>query len=409
MDKHPSLDIVESHGSELSGKKIVLCVTGSVAAYKAIELARLLMRHGANVNCVASDAVSRLIQPDYFKWATGNPVITKLTGKMEHVALADYKKSDCIIVYPGTANTLGKLANGIDDTVISTVLTVGFGAKIPIIMALAMHQAMYENLAVMRNIEFLKNKVEFIEPQVIEGKAKIVKPEEILNYVLDKFGRSSVLYGKKILITGGPTMEPIDTVRVLTNQSSGKTGVLLAKEMISAGGKVTLVYGPGTEKPPKGARIIPVNTVHQMFDAVKKELGRKKFDIVILSAAPADYTTIPVKSKIKSDKTSLIIKLQKAPKIIDSIKKLQKGVFLVGFKAETDISKQKLVESAKRKMKESDSDIIVANDIGTRYQKNPELNHVIILDKSGKITDSGRKNKADICKFIRKQIEKNLV
>jgi phosphopantothenoylcysteine decarboxylase/phosphopantothenate--cysteine ligase len=261
----------------------------------------------------------------------------------------------------------------------------------------------------MRNIEFLKNKVEFIEPKVIEGKAKIVEPEEILNYVLDKFGRSSVLYGKKILITGGPTMEPIDTVRVLTNQSSGKTGVLLAKEMISAGGKVTLVYGPGTEKPPKGARIIPVNTVHQMFDAVKKELGRKKFDIVILSAAPADYTTIPVKSKIKSDKTSLIIKLQKAPKIIDSIKKLQKGVFLVGFKAETDISKQKLVESAKRKMKESDSDIIVANDIGTRYQKNPELNHVIILDKSGKITDSGRKNKADICKFIRKQIEKNLV
>ncbi|MFM7796007.1 MAG: bifunctional phosphopantothenoylcysteine decarboxylase/phosphopantothenate--cysteine ligase CoaBC, partial [Candidatus Nitrosotenuis sp.] len=307
------------------------------------------------------------------------------------------------------ANTLGKLANGIDDTVISTVLTVGFGAKIPIIMALAMHQAMYENLAVMRNIEFLKNKVEFIEPQVIEGKAKIVEPEEVLNYVLDKFGRSSVLYGKKILITGGPTMEPIDTVRVLTNQSSGKTGILLAKEMISAGGKVTLVYGPGTEKPPKGAKVIPVNTVHQMFDAVKKELGRKKFDIVILSAAPADYTTIPVKSKIKSDKTSLIIKLQKAPKIIDSIKKLQKGVFLVGFKAETDISKQKLVESAKRKMKESDSDIIVANDIGTRYQKNPELNHVIILDKSGKIADSGRKNKADICKFIRKQIEKNLV
>ena len=405
MDKHPSLDIVESYGTELSGKKIVLCVAGSVAAYKAIELARLLMRHGANVNCVASDAVTKLIQPDYFKWATGNPIITKLTGKMEHVALADYKKSDCIIVYPGTANTLGKLANGIDDTVISTVLTVGFGAKIPIIMALAMHQAMYENLAVMRNIEFLKNKVEFIEPQVIEGKAKIVEPEEVLNYVLDKFGRSSVLYGKKILITGGPTMEPIDTVRVLTNQSSGKTGVLLAKEMISAGGKVTLVYGPGTEKPPKGAKVIPVNTVQQMFDAVKKELGRKKFDIVILSAAPADYTTIPIKSKIKSDKPNLIIKLQKAPKIIDSIKKLQKGVFLVGFKAETNITKQKLVESAKNKMKESNSDMIIANDIGLKYQRNREFNQVIIIDKSGRITESGRKNKSEISKFIRKQIE----
>ena len=403
------MDIVESHGTELAGKKIVLCVAGSVAAYKAIELARLLMRHGADVNCVASDAVTKLIQPDYFKWATGNPVITKLTGKMEHVVLADYKKSDCIIVYPGTANTLGKLANGIDDTPVATVLTVGFGAKIPIIMALAMHQAMYENAAVLRNISFLEGRVEFIEPKIIEGKAKAAEPEDVLNYVLDRFGRSSVLSGKNILITAGPTIEPIDTVRVLTNQSSGKTGVLLTKEMISAGAKVTLVYGPGIERPPKGAKVIPVKTVQQMFDAVKKQLQAKKFDVVILSAAPADYTITPVKSKIKSDKPSLTIKLQKAPKIIDNIKKFQKGVFLVGFKAETDISKQKLIESAKKKLRESDSDIIIANDIGMKYQKNPELNQVLVVEKSGEVIDSGRKNKSEISKFIRKQIEKKLV
>ena len=114
--KHPSLDIVESEGTELSGKKIVFCVAGSVAAYKAIELARLLMRHGADVTCVASEAVTKLIQPDYFKWATGNKVITKLTGELEHIRLADYKQADLIVVYPATANTLGKLANGIDDT-----------------------------------------------------------------------------------------------------------------------------------------------------------------------------------------------------------------------------------------------------------------------------------------------------
>jgi len=408
LNKHPSLDIVESYGTELAGRKIVLCVAGSVAAYKAIELARLLMRHGADVNCVTSEAVTKLIQPDYFKWATGNPVITKLTGKLEHISLADYKRSDCIIVYPGTANTLGKLANGIDDTVISTVLTVGFGAKIPILMALAMHQAMYENTAVLRNIEFLQGKVEFIEPKMIEGKAKAAEPEDVLDYVLDRFGRSSVLSGKNILITAGPTLEPIDTVRVLTNQSSGKTGVLLAKEMISAGGKVTLVYGPGTEKPPKGAKIIPVKTAQQMFDAVQKELRAKRFDIAILSAAPADYTTTPIKSKIKSDKPSLIIKLKRAPKIIDSIKKIQKEIFLVGFKAETDISRQKLIGSAKKKLKESNSDMMIANDIGTRYQKNRELNQVIIVDKSGKIVDSGRSTKDRISKFIRKQIEKSL-
>jgi phosphopantothenoylcysteine decarboxylase/phosphopantothenate--cysteine ligase len=408
LAKHPSFDIVESYGVELAGKKIVLCVAGSVAAYKAIELARLLMRHGADVSCVTSQAVTKLIQPDYFKWATGNEVITKLTGKMEHVALADYKKSDCIIVYPGTANTLGKLANGIDDTPISTILTVGFGAKIPIVMALAMHQAMYENAAVLRNISFLRGKVEFIEPNFTEGKAKAAEPEDVLEYILDRFGRSGVLAGKNVLITAGPTAEPIDTVRVLTNQSSGKTGILLAKEMISAGARVTLVYGPGTEEPPRGAKIIPVKTIQQMFDAVKKELKAKKFDIAILSAAPADYTTTPAKSKIKSDKPSITIKLQKAPKIINSIKKIQKEIFLVGFKAETNISRQNLIKLAKEKLRESNSDLIVANDIGVQYQKNPQLNEVVIIDRTGKTASSGRKKKEEISKFIRKQIEKKL-
>ena len=220
-NKHPSLDIVESYGTELSGKKIVLCIAGSVAAYKALELARLLMRHGADVTCVASDAVTKLIQPDYFKWATGNEVVTKLTGDLEHIRLADYKQSDIIVVYPATANTLGKLANGIDDTPISTVLTVGFGAKIPILMALAMHEAMYENSAVLRNIEFLKGKIEFISPQMIEGKAKAAEPEDVLEYVLKKFGHSPILDGKKILMTAGPTIEYIDPIRVITNQSTG--------------------------------------------------------------------------------------------------------------------------------------------------------------------------------------------
>ncbi len=140
-----------------------------------------------------------------------------------------------IIVYPCTANTLGKLANGIDDTPISTVLSVGFGSKIPIVIALAMHQAMYENPAVVKNIEFLKNKVDFISPKFVEGKAKAAEPEEILDIILQKFGLSPVLKGKKVLITAGPTIEYIDPVRVITNQSTGKTGVLLASEFVSAG------------------------------------------------------------------------------------------------------------------------------------------------------------------------------
>lgn len=405
--EHPSLDIVNSYGTELSGKRIVLCVAGSVAAYKAIELARLLMRHGADVTCVASNAVTKLIQPDYFKWATGNKVITKLTGDLEHIKLADYNRSDLVIVYPGTANTLGKLANGIDDTPISTVLTVGFGSKIPILMCLAMHESMYDNSAVKKNIEFLKNKIEFLSPKIIEGKAKAPEPEDVLEYTLRRFGASKILKKKKILMTAGPTIEYIDPVRVITNLSSGKTGVLLASELISAGAKVTMVYGPASENPPKGAKIINVTTNKEMFDATKNEL-KKKYDVVIMAAAASDYTPENnSKSKIKSDKKSLVIRLKKAPKIIDYVRKYQKDALLIGFKAETNLSKDSLIKSAQKKMKESKADMIVANDIGTKYQKNPDYNEILIVNSS-KTISSGRKKKEQIAKFIRREIEKKL-
>ena len=404
---HPSLDIVSSYGIELSGKRIVLCVAGSVAAYKAIELARLLMRHGADVRCVTSNAVTKLIQPDYFKWATGNEVITKLTGELEHIRLADYNQSDLIIVYPGTANTLGKLANGIDDTPISTVLTVGFGSKIPILMCLAMHESMYDNSAVKKNIKFLKNKIEFQLPQLIEGKAKAPEPEDVLQYVLIKFGFSSKLKNKKVLMTAGPTIEYIDPVRVITNLSSGKTGTLLASELISAGAKVTLVYGQGNQTPSKGIKVINVTTSKEMFDATKKEL-KKKFDIVVMAAAVSDYTPEnPSKSKIKSDKKSLIIRLKKAPKIIDLVRKYQKNALLVGFKAETNLTKIALIKSSQKKMKESGADIIVANDIGKKYQKNTDYNQVLILNNK-KTISSGWKKKEKIVKIIKKEIEQNL-
>ncbi|MGI0046164.1 MAG: bifunctional phosphopantothenoylcysteine decarboxylase/phosphopantothenate--cysteine ligase CoaBC, partial [Nitrosotalea sp.] len=337
MREHPSLDIVSSDGSELVGKKIVLCITGSVAAYKAIELARLLMRHGANVTCVASKAATDLIKPSYFKWATGNEVITKLTGDLEHIKVADYKQSDLIVVYPCTANTLGKLANGIDDTPISTVLSVGFGSRIPIVISLAMHQSMYENPAVVKNIQFLKGKVQFIAPQFVEGKAKAAEPEEVLDFVLKKYSTSPALQGKKVLITAGPTIEYIDPVRVITNQSSGKTGVLLAKELVSSGAKVTFVYGPGIEPAPKGAKVLRVKTGREMLDTVRQEM-KQRFDIVVLAAAVSDYTVEkPNKTKIKSDAEKMVVKLKKVPKIINEVKKIQKDVFLVGFKAETDV------------------------------------------------------------------------
>ena len=407
MTRHPSLDIVESYGTELAGKKIVLCIAGSVAAYKSIELARLLMRHGANVKCVMSNASTKLIKPDYMKWATGNNVITKLTGNMEHIDLADYKRSDLLIVYPSTANTLGKLATGIDDTPISTVLTVAFGSKIPIVMGLAMHRSMYENAAVRKNIAFLEKKIDFVSPNMIEGKAKAPEPEDVLHFILRKFGQSKILKGKKVLMTAGPTIEKIDPIRVITNHSTGKTGVLLASELVSAGAKVTLVYGPGIAEPPKGAKIIHVETVTEMFREVKKQM-KKKFDIVILAAAASDY--IPknqYSKKIKSTKNSLAIELKKAPKIIDHIKKLQKNVFLIGFKAETDISKKELVIRAKQKLRDSKADMIIANDIGKKYFKDTRYNELLIVDSKTVVT-IGRNKKERISRIICKNIEKRI-
>ena len=406
-DDHPSLDIVSSRGTELSGKKIVLCVAGSVAAYKAIELARLLMRHGADVTCVASSAVTKLIRPDYFRWATGNDVVTKLTGELEHIKLADYGQSDLLIVYPGTANTLGKLANGIDDTPISTVLTVGFGSRIPILMCLAMHESMYENSAVRKNMDFLKSKVQFVDPQMIEGKAKAPEPEHVLEKVLTKFGSSPVLKDKKVLMTAGPTIEYIDPVRIVTNVSTGKTGVLLASELVSAGARVSMIYGPGNEKPPRGAKITNVKTSKEMYDATKREL-EKKFDLVIMAAAASDYTPSSFsKSKIKSTKKFLSIRLKKVPKIIDLVKKSQKNTFLIGFKAETDISQSGLIRAARKKMSDSDADMIIANDIGRKYRKNPQMNNVLIIDRDS-VKSSGWKKKENIAKFIRKEIENKL-
>ena len=407
MNRHPSLDIVESYGTELTGKKIVLCVAGSVAAYKSIELARLLMRHGGNVKCVMSNASTKLIKPDYMKWATGNNVITKLTGNMEHIDLADYKRSDLLIVYPSTANTLRKLATGIDDTPISTILTVAFGSKIPIVMGLAMHRSMYENAAIRKNIAFLEKKVDFVSPNMIEGKAKAPEPEDVLHFILTKFGQSKILKGKKVLMTAGPTIEKIDPIRIITNHSTGKTGVLLASELVSAGAKVTLVYGPGITEPPKGAKIIPVQTVTEMFNEVKKQM-KKKFDIVILAAAASDY--IPknqYSKKIKSTKNSLTVELKKAPKIIDYIKKLQKDVFLIGFKAETDISKKELVVRAKQKLRDSKANMIIANDIGKKYFKDTRYNELLIVDSKTVMT-IGRNKKERIAKLICKNIEKRI-
>jgi phosphopantothenoylcysteine decarboxylase/phosphopantothenate--cysteine ligase len=240
---HPSEDIIGTDGAELAGRKVVLCITGSVAAYRAVDMARLLMRHGAEVHAVMTESTSsQLLSAEMMKWATGNIVVTKLTGDLEHIRLADYRMSDLVLVYPCTANTIGKAANGIDDTPVTSVLSVALGSKIPIIIAPAMHEAMYHNPFIKQNVEKLKENATFVEPNMAEGKAKVAEPENVLSVVIGMLSKGH-LSGKRVLVTAGSTVEYIDPIRVVTNLSTGRMGVALAQEARKLGADVTLVYG----------------------------------------------------------------------------------------------------------------------------------------------------------------------
>jgi phosphopantothenoylcysteine decarboxylase/phosphopantothenate--cysteine ligase len=413
---YSSKDIAGIDGREIEGKKIVLCITGSVAAYRSIDLARQLIRHGAEVYAVMSEAVgSTLLTPEMMKWATGNNVVTKITGSLEHIALADYNMSDLIVVYPCTANTIGKVANGIIDTPVTSVLSVGLGSRIPIIIAPAMHQSMYGNRLIQENIQRVKDQgVDFLQPIITEGKAKVVSPEQMLQSVINKFSKStgSFFFDKNILITAGSTIEYIDPIRVITNLSSGKMGNIIAEEAIRMSANITLVYGHGTysAKSLPNLNILRVNTSKEMYDVVMSELSSKRYDVAILSAAVADYT--PERKAIKKIRTSrgkLLLPLSPTQKIINHVKHISKQTFLVGFKAEYNVSDSNIIKGAYRKLNECKADLIVANDVGRKNSViGSENNEVFVIDKHRNILHLPPQNKNSIARKLLNVIE-NLI
>ena len=401
-EAHPSKDILGRRGKQLEGKKIVLCITGSVAAYRAIDLARLLMRHSADVHTVMTESTaSMLLNPEIMKWATGNDVVTKLTGNLEHIILADYGMSDLIIVYPCTANTLGKVAAGIDDTPVTSILSVALGSKIPIIVAPAMHEAMYENIFVQQNVSKLKEHMVFIAPKIEGGKAKVADPEHLLNATISVFSNRAPLSGKRVVVTAGSTIEYIDPIRVITNLSSGKMGVAIAQEAQRMGATVTLVYGHGTLSPETG-RIVRVNTAEEMYKVVVSELSSKRHDIAVMAAAVADFA--PAKRSDKKIDTKLgkvELSLVATRKIIDEVKNNSKDTFLVAFKADYCVSESVLIEKAYRKLKECDADIIVANDLGRKgSEPGSDKNEVFIVDRDKKIVHLPPESKAQVARRL---------
>jgi phosphopantothenoylcysteine decarboxylase / phosphopantothenate---cysteine ligase len=413
---YSSRDITGTDGREIEGKRIVLCITGSVAAYRSIDLARQLIRHGAEVYTVMSEAVgSTLLTPEMMKWATGNNVVTKITGDLEHIALADYNMSDLIVVYPCTANTIGKVANGINDTPVTSVLSVALGSRIPIIIAPAMHESMYDNRLIQENIQRVKDQgVDFLQPTITEGKAKVVSPEQMLQSVITKCTNStkSFFFEKNILVTAGGTIEYIDPIRVITNLSSGKMGNLIAEEAIRLGANITLVYGHGTysTKSLPNLNIVRVNTSKEMYDVVMSELSSKRYDVAILSAAVADFT--PERKAIKKIRTrtgKFLLPLSPTQKIINYVKDMSKQTFLVGFKAEYNVSDSNIIKGAYRKLKECKGDLIVANDVGRKNSAiGSESNEVFVIDKHRNILHLPPQNKMSIARKLLDVIE-NLI
>ena len=421
---HPSkAEITSSEGNEIKGKRIVLCITGSVAAYRAIDLARLLMRHGADIYSVMSETVaSTFLTADMMKWATGNNVVTKLTGDLEHIMLADDDMTNLILVYPCTANTIGKIANGIDDTPVTSILSVALGSKIPIIIAPAMHKSMYDNKFIKENIQRLKDQwVEFLEPSITEQKAKVVAPEQVLKFILNKFnsnnvsrGQPSSIAGKNILVTAGSTVEYIDPVRVITNLSSGKMGNAIAEEAKRLNAYVTLVYGHGSYLPQNSSKymnVIRVKTSEEMCNAVTSELtSERKYDVVILASAVTDFRPEGKKftKKIDSKKRGkLILSLSPTKKIIDQVKHIShmkrsnNNIFLVAFKAEHNVSNSYLIEKAFQKLKECRADLVVANDIGRKGSEiGSDNDEVFIIDKRKRVIHFKLQNKRTIAKEL---------
>lgn len=418
-NQHISKEIIGIHSNILKGKKIVLCITASVAAYKAVDLSRMLMRNGAEVYPVMSKSTKfRLLTEEIMNWATGNKTVSELTSDLEHIALANYGKSDIVVVYPCTANTLGKFANGIEDNPVTTVLSVAFGSRIPIIIAPAMHEAMYENIIISENIKKLKSLgVSVLEPSITEDKAKVISAEKVVQFVIDKIGikKGKIMSGINVLVTAGSTVEFIDSVRILTNLSSGKMGLNIAQQCLDKCFNVTFVYGHGSLNIPDDPRmnIIRIKTTEEMLKVVKERILNEKQHIVFHAAAVADFSILhsskKMPNKMDTRNGTKTIKLVPTTKIVDKIKQFDNNIFLVAFKAEYGVSKELLVKRALAKLNECNGDLIVANDVSRKgCDFGSDTNEVYIIDKEKDIIHIPLESKKEIARNLLEIVCKKL-
>ena len=389
----------------LEGKKILLGVTGGIAAYKAVDIVSRLRKAGAEVRVVMTREATEFVTELTFREISGNPVTVDMWAPIQHwnvahIALAEW--ADAVLVAPATANILAKAALGIADDMLTTTL---LASTAPLFFAPAMNCNMYAHAAVQKNIETLVIRgAHIIAPETgklacgAEGPGRLAEPPQIVAILDDFFARGGQLSGVKVLVTAAGTIEPIDPVRYIGNRSSGRMGYALAEEAVSRGAEVVLVSGPSALAVPKGLKtFISVETAQEMREAVLREAAESR--IVIKAAAVADYHPKTVAAqKIKKNDESLSIVLEKNPDILKELGQRKKErQILVGFAAET----QNLLQYAREKMEKKNLDFIVANDVtkpGAGF--NASTNIVKLLSRDGTVKELPLMTKRDIAKSI---------
>lgn len=388
-------------------KKILLCVTGGIAVFKAAALTSKLVQAGNEVRVIMSNSAEKFVTPLTFQTLSRHHVYTDTFEEsnpevVEHIELADW--ADVVLIAPATANIIGKIANGVADDFISTTL---LATRAPVFIAAAMNVHMYENTIVIENMEKLRRHgYHFIEPG--EGylacgyvaKGRMEEPERIIEVLERFFQQNKLLHGIKILITGGPTRERIDPVRFFTNPSTGKMAYALAEVAVQLGAEVTLVSGPVNLDIPVNVECIKIETAEEMYTEVVSRFSN--VDVVIKTAAVADYRPIVTyDTKMKKQDGNLTIEMERTKDILKELGQRKEKQILVGFAAETE----QVEKYAKQKLEKKNADMIVANNVGMQGAGFAnDTNIVTLVHKSGEITALPKMSKSKVAEYILTEI-----
>lgn len=387
----------------LKGKKIVLAVTGSIAAYKIANLASMLKKQNADVTVLMTENAVNFINPITFETLTGNKCLIDTFDRnfqynVEHVSLA--KETDLVMVAPASANVIGKIVNGIADDMLTTTI---MACRCKKIIAPAMNTNMYLNPIVQDNIRKLKQyEMEVVTPDTghlacgDEGIGKMPSEQVLFDYILRELALKKDMAGKKVLVTAGPTIEKIDPVRFISNHSTGKMGYALAENAMLRGADVTLVTGKTSISPPPFVKVIPVISARDMFEAVAEHMNEQ--DIIIKSAAVADYRPVnPADEKIKKKEGDISIKLERTEDILKYIGEHRKeNQFICGFSMETE----NMVENSRRKLEDKKADMIVANNLKQKGAGFGTDTNIVTFITRDKVLEKSIMTKKEVAKEI---------